>query len=168
MQWINNAPKSLILVLPQQKKFHSLASIYPRNCEQFARKILEREKERSRIGRINEQGETVPPRNPSQSSFSIIVSTPISLLSLSTSQGNMILNGGCIGEGSIYIIYSRIQRAKDWLEAGQLAATQSVISFFLNPPPPHLLSPHPPTPLPLPLSFLPFTPPPRTRAQAPL
>lgn len=72
------------------------------------------------------------------------------------------------GREGIYIIYSRIQRAKDWLEAGQLAATQSVISFFLNPPPPHLLSPHPPTPLPLPLSFLPFTPPPRTRAQAPL
>lgn len=60
---------------------------------------------------------------------------------------------------SIYIIYSRIQPAKDWLEAGQLAATQSVISFFLNPPSClTLATPTNTALLLLPLSFLPFTP----------
>lgn len=83
--------------------------------------------------------------------FSIIVSTPLSpSLSLCARTGKYdfewgdasvrfhgyIRRGG--GGGGGVHIHNTLPHphspAKDWLEAGQLAATQSVISFFLNPP----------------------------------
>jgi len=44
----------------------------------------------------------------------------------------LILNG--MHRSDSANIPSRIRATKDWLERGQLAATQSVISFFSNPP----------------------------------